>query len=123
MHSGDLGTVDDDGYLRVTGRKKDLIINAYGKNISPSEIETALRHEPLISQAVVVGDGRPYLTALLTLDAEAAARVGRREGRSLDRRGPRRRPRPARRGRGGRRAGQRGARARRGHPPLAAPAP
>jgi long-chain acyl-CoA synthetase len=83
LHSGDLGSLDTDGYLRVTGRKKDLIINAYGKNISPSEIETALRHEPLISQAVVVGDGRAYLTALLSLDADAAAEWGAREGRTL----------------------------------------
>ncbi len=71
MHTGDLGTVDSQRYLAITGRKKDLIINAAGKNISPSEIETRLRYEPLISQAVVVGDGRPYLTALLTLDDEA----------------------------------------------------
>jgi len=71
MHTGDLGALDADGYLTITGRKKDLIINASGKNISPQEIETRLRYEPLISQAVVVGDGRPYLTALLTLDSEA----------------------------------------------------
>ena len=71
MHTGDLGTLDVDGYLTITGRKKDLIINASGKNISPQEIETRLRFEPLISQAVVIGDGRPYLTALLTLDSEA----------------------------------------------------
>jgi long-chain acyl-CoA synthetase len=71
MHTGDLGALDIDGYLSITGRKKDLIINASGKNISPQEIETRLRYEPLISQAVVIGDGRPYLTALLTLDSEA----------------------------------------------------
>ena len=69
LHSGDLGRLDVDGYLRVTGRKKDLIITAYGKNIAPEEIETSLRMEPLIGQAVVVGDGRPYLTALVTVDA------------------------------------------------------
>ena len=63
MHSGDLGHARPDGYLHVTGRKKDLIITAYGKNISPEEIETALRMEPLIAQAVVIGDDRPYLTA------------------------------------------------------------
>jgi long-chain acyl-CoA synthetase len=74
MHSGDLGSFDAEGYLVITGRKKDLIINSAGKNISPGEIETRLRFEPLISQAVVVGDGRPYLTALLTLDGEVLAK-------------------------------------------------
>ena len=84
MHSGDLGRLDSDGYLHVTGRKKDLIITAYGKNIAPEEIETRLRMEPLIAQAVVVGDNRPYLTALLTVDADAAAEWAAHRGRSLD---------------------------------------
>jgi long-chain acyl-CoA synthetase len=84
MHSGDLGRFDPDGYLRVTGRKKDLIITAYGKNIAPEGLETSLRMEPLIAQAVVVGDGRPYLTALLTLDADAVAEWAAHRGRSLD---------------------------------------
>ncbi len=69
MHSGDLGQLED-GYLRITGRKKDLIINAAGKNIAPQELETHLESHLLISQAVVVGEGRSYLVALLTLDAE-----------------------------------------------------
>jgi long-chain acyl-CoA synthetase len=73
LHTGDLGSLDADGYLTISGRKKDLIITAYGKNISPSEIETALRREPVISQAVVVGDGRKFLTALLALDPEVAS--------------------------------------------------
>lgn len=80
MHSGDLGMFDADGYLLITGRKKDLIINSAGKNISPQEIETRLRFEPLISQAVVVGDGRPYLTALLALDGEVLARWAAERG-------------------------------------------
>lgn len=83
LHTGDLGSLDDDGYLSISGRKKDLIITAYGKNIAPSEIETSLRAEPLISQAVVIGDGRPYLTALLTLDVDAAAEWAEAEGRTL----------------------------------------
>ncbi|MGV3760408.1 MAG: AMP-dependent synthetase/ligase [Actinomycetota bacterium] len=83
LHTGDLGVLDAEGYLRISGRKKDLIITAYGKNISPSEIETALRHEPLISQAVVVGDDRPYLTALLTLDADAVAQWAHAQGRTM----------------------------------------
>lgn len=82
LHTGDLGILDADGYLRISGRKKDLIITAYGKNISPSEIETALRHETLISQAVVVGDDRPFLTALLTLDADAVAQWAHAQGRT-----------------------------------------
>jgi long-chain acyl-CoA synthetase len=70
MHTGDLAELDADGYVRITGRKKDLIINSAGKNIAPQEIEVDLQNEPMISQAVVIGDGRRYLTALLTLDAE-----------------------------------------------------
>lgn len=83
MHTGDLGAMDRDGYLSITGRKKDLIINAAGKNISPQEIETRLRYEPLISQAVVIGDGRPYLTALLTLDPDAVHEWATHHGKSL----------------------------------------
>ena len=68
--TGDLGTVDDDGYVRITGRKKDIIITAGGKNLTPSEIENDLRQCPLISHAVMHGDRRPYPVALITLDAE-----------------------------------------------------
>ncbi len=69
MSTGDLGSLDPDGYLTITGRKKDLIITSSGKNISPSQIETRLELEPLLAKVVVIGDGRPYLTALITLDA------------------------------------------------------
>jgi long-chain acyl-CoA synthetase len=69
LHTGDVGELDD-GYLRIIDRKKELIINAAGKNISPSNLEGALRARPLISQACVVGEGRPYLTALITLDPD-----------------------------------------------------
>ena len=71
MHSGDAGSLDANGYLRITGRKKDLIITAAGQNIAPQEIETDLRNHELISEAVVVGEGRRYLTALLALDGDA----------------------------------------------------
>ncbi len=71
MHSGDVGTLDENGYLNITGRKKDLIITAAGQNITPQEIETDLRYHDLISEAVVIGEGRRYLTALLTLDGDA----------------------------------------------------
>jgi long-chain acyl-CoA synthetase len=73
MHSGDVGRFDAAGYLCVTGRKKDLIITAHGKNIAPQEIEARLRLEPFISEAVVIGDERPYLTGLLTLDTDGIA--------------------------------------------------
>lgn len=70
LRTGDLGELDDDGYLTLTGRKKDLIVTAGGKNVSPGPLEDRLRSDVLISQAVVVGDGRPFIGALLTLDPE-----------------------------------------------------
>jgi len=70
MHTGDTGAFDPDGSLRIIGRKKDLIITAGGQNIAPQVIETELCNHPLISEAVVIGDGRRYLTALITLDPE-----------------------------------------------------
>ena len=70
LRSGDLGAIDEDGFLTITGRKKDLIITSSGKNISPTNIENALRESRWISQAVVHGDNRSYLVALLTLDAD-----------------------------------------------------
>lgn len=73
MSTGDLGELDAAGYLTIIGRKKDLLILSSGKNISPQGIETSLEVEPLIAKAVVVGDGRPYLVALLSLDGEAVA--------------------------------------------------
>jgi long-chain acyl-CoA synthetase len=84
MSTGDLGSIDADGYVTITGRKKDLIINAAGKNISPSEIESRLAMEPLIGQAVVVGDGRKYLVALLTLDPDDAADWAEEHGAFAD---------------------------------------
>jgi long-chain acyl-CoA synthetase len=80
MHSGDLGEVDADGFLRITGRKKDLIITSSGKNISPELIESALRETRWISQAVVVGDRRPYLVALVTLDPDELPELAERFG-------------------------------------------
>ncbi|HET6965341.1 MAG TPA: long-chain fatty acid--CoA ligase [Acidimicrobiales bacterium] len=74
MHTGDTGVFDENGDLHITGRKKDLIITAQGKNITPQEIESDLCNVPLISEAVVVGEGRKYLTALVTLDGESVSR-------------------------------------------------
>jgi long-chain acyl-CoA synthetase len=84
MHSGDIGQLDGDGYLYITGRKKDLIITASGKNISPQELETDLRFHPLISQAVVVGEGRRYLTVLVTLDPDEADQWAAKRGKPRD---------------------------------------
>ena len=71
LHSGDLGAFDDDGFLNITGRKKDIIITAGGKNITPKNLEGSIKNHPLIDEAVVIGDRRKYLSALVTIDAEA----------------------------------------------------
>jgi long-chain acyl-CoA synthetase len=71
LHTGDLGSVDDDGYLRIVGRKKELIITAGGKNLSPNNIEETIKQQsPLIAQICAVGDTRPFISALIVLDAE-----------------------------------------------------
>ena len=71
FHSGDIGTQDADGYLTITGRKKELIVTAGGKNVAPAMLEDRLRGYPLVSQCVVVGDGKPFIGALITIDADA----------------------------------------------------
>ena len=68
--TGDLGEIDDDGFVRITGRKKEIIVTAGGKNVAPAVLEDRIRAHPLISQAMVVGDGRPFVACLITLDAE-----------------------------------------------------
>ncbi len=70
MRTGDLGELDSDGYLSITGRKKDLLVTAGGKNVSPGPMEDRIRSHSIVSQAVVVGDGKTYITALLTVDPE-----------------------------------------------------
>jgi long-chain acyl-CoA synthetase len=80
LHSGDIGELDDDGFLRITGRKKDIIITAGGKNITPANLENDLKHSPFISQAVMYGDRRPYPVALVTLDLEAVSPWAQQRG-------------------------------------------
>jgi len=71
FHSGDIGELDEDGFLRITGRKKELIVTAAGKNVAPTVLEDRLRAHRLVSQCVVVGDAQPYIACLVTLDEEA----------------------------------------------------
>ncbi len=80
LHSGDLGEMDEDGYVKIVGRKKEIIITSGGKNIAPKNIEAALKDIDLIAQAVVIGEQRRYITALLTLDEEHAAQFAREHG-------------------------------------------
>ncbi|MER6320452.1 AMP-dependent synthetase/ligase [Streptomyces sp. NPDC001581] len=80
LHTGDLGELDADGYLRITGRKKELIITSAGKNLTPTEVEFAVQRSRYVSRAVLIGDRRPYPVALITLDAEEITAWAAREG-------------------------------------------
>ena len=80
LHSGDLGSFDDDGFLWITGRKKDIIITAGGKNVAPAPLEGGLKSHTLISEVVVIGDRKKFLSALVTLDEEAAAAFASENG-------------------------------------------
>jgi long-chain acyl-CoA synthetase len=84
LHTGDIGEIDADGFLKITGRKKDIIITAGGKNITPANLEAEIKQHPLVSQCVVIGDRRPYLVALVTLDPEEAIKFARENGLSED---------------------------------------
>ena len=77
FRTGDVGELDEDGWLKITDRKKDLIITAGGKNIAPQNLENALKASRFVSQALVVGDRRPYVTALITLDPAEVDASGR----------------------------------------------
>lgn len=82
--TGDLGSIDGDGFVTITGRKKEIIVTAGGKNVSPAVLEDSLRAHPLISQVMVVGDGKPFIAALITLDPEALPGWAERNGLPAD---------------------------------------
>jgi long-chain acyl-CoA synthetase len=84
LHSGDIGEFDEDGYLRIVDRKKELIITAGGKNISPANLETALKTIPLVGQACAIGDQRPFVSALVVLDPEVAPAWAKEQGIEFD---------------------------------------
>jgi long-chain acyl-CoA synthetase len=81
LHTGDLGSLDDEGFLRVTGRKKEIIVTAGGKNVAPADLEDRLRAHPLISQCMVVGDGKPFIACLITLDPDALQHWKKQHGK------------------------------------------
>ncbi|HXR31820.1 MAG TPA: long-chain fatty acid--CoA ligase [Solirubrobacterales bacterium] len=80
LHTGDIGEIESDGFIKITGRKKDIIITAGGKNITPANLENEIKQHPLVSQCVVVGDRKPYLVALVTLDPEDAVSYAKENG-------------------------------------------
>jgi long-chain acyl-CoA synthetase len=82
FHTGDLGELDDGGFLTITGRKKEIIVTAGGKNVAPAPLEDRLRAHPLISQCMVVGDGRKFIGCLITLDAEALENWRQQRGKT-----------------------------------------
>ena len=84
LHTGDIGEIDPEGYVKITGRKKDIIITAGGKNITPANLEAEIKQHPLVSQCVVIGDRRPYLVAVVTLDPEEAEKFASQRGLSSD---------------------------------------
>jgi long-chain acyl-CoA synthetase len=84
FHSGDIGEIDEDGFLKITGRKKELIVTAGGKNVAPAVLEDRLRAHPLVSQCMVVGDQQPFIACLVTIDPEALGPWAASKGKSAD---------------------------------------
>ncbi|MFP8904567.1 AMP-dependent synthetase/ligase [Streptomyces atacamensis] len=82
FHTGDIGTLDEDGYLTITGRKKEILVTAGGKNVAPAVIEDRIRAHALVAECMVVGDGRPFVAALITLDEEFLPRWAEEHGKS-----------------------------------------
>ena len=84
LHTGDLGSIDEDGYISITGRKKDIIITAGGKNLTPANFENDMKQTRWVSQCVMHGDGRPFPVALITLDEEEVVPWAEKEGLPTD---------------------------------------
>jgi long-chain acyl-CoA synthetase len=84
FHTGDVGEVDDEGFVRITGRKKEIIVTAGGKNVAPAVLEDRLRAHLLVDQCIVVGDGRPFIGVLVTLDPETLPAWAEQRGKSTD---------------------------------------
>jgi long-chain acyl-CoA synthetase len=82
FHTGDLGEVDDEGFVRITGRKKEILVTAGGKNVAPAVLEDRLRGHLLIDQCIVVGDGQPFIAALVTLDRDSVPVWAEQHGKS-----------------------------------------
>jgi long-chain acyl-CoA synthetase len=82
FHTGDLGSVDADGFLSIVGRKKEILVTAGGKNVAPAVLEDRVRAHALVDQCLVVGDGQPFIAALVTLDREAVATWAEQHGKS-----------------------------------------
>ncbi|MBC7374090.1 MAG: AMP-binding protein, partial [Frankiales bacterium] len=84
FHTGDIGEIDSDGFVKITGRKKELIVTAGGKNVAPAVLEDRLRAHPLVSQCMVVGDRKPFIACLVTLDVDAIGPWATSKGKSTD---------------------------------------
>lgn len=84
FHTGDVGDLEDGGFLRITGRKKEILVTAGGKNVAPAVLEDRIRAHPLVSQCMVIGDTKPYIAALITLDDEMTATWAEQRGKSGD---------------------------------------
>jgi long-chain acyl-CoA synthetase len=84
FHSGDIGVIDADGFVKITGRKKELLVTAGGKNVAPAVLEDRLRAHPLVSQCMVVGDQQPFIACLVTIDPESLAPWAKAKGKSTD---------------------------------------
>jgi long-chain acyl-CoA synthetase len=84
FHTGDIGEIDDEGFVRITGRKKEILVTAGGKNVAPAVLEDRLRAHPLVDQCIVVGDGQPFIAALVTIDQECLPTWAEQHGTSSD---------------------------------------